>query len=159
MTDFTAGTTLFLNDYIGNMNRDLAIATIEQYGGEESFIEDYKNVMIGGINCGIGGFIYYVDTVKFYVDNKKKILEFAKLEAADYDCDSAVEMVKSFGLLNGLYSSDEVAEGMHDVDSESHQQIANAMTMFVGEQLARSYETFIDQNPEEAAPEDDDCED
>ena len=33
------------------------------------------------------------------------------------------------------------------------------MTMFVGEQLARSYETFIDQNPEEAAPEDDDCED
>lgn len=45
---------------------------------------------------------------------------------------------------------------MHDADSESHQQIANALTMFTGEQLARSYENFIDQNPEEAAQDDED---
>lgn len=156
MTDFTSGTNRFLDGFIGNMSRELAIATIEQFGGEESFIEEYQNVIEGGINCGIGGFIYYDDTVKFYDDNKKEILDFAKLEAVDYGSDSAVEMVKGFGLLNGLYSGDEVAEGMHDADSESHQQIANALTMFTGEQLARSYENFIDQNPEEAAQDDED---
>lgn len=154
MENFNEKTQDFLSNH-SNMSSDLAAAVIEQFGGEDEFIAEHVNVCEGGINCGISGWIWTDDLVEFYAENKKAIIKHAKETAESFGDDSVSEMVKGFGCLNNQFSEDEVAEGMYDTESDSHQQVAQALAFFVGEELSRDYECFLEENPNDEEDEDD----
>lgn len=52
----------------------------------EEILGDCRNIINHGIESGFGNFIYYSDTVKFYKDNAKEILEHLK-ELTSSMCD------------------------------------------------------------------------
>ena len=150
MTTFTEQTEELLEDYIAPMSRELAEATIAQFGGEEDFLESYESVCDGGINTGISGWIHTDELVEFFTENKKEIMAFAKETAEELGHTSASDMIKHFGCLkNDAYTTDQIAEALYDTENENHEQLASAMAWFAGEELSRSYERLIEDQPDE----------
>ncbi len=144
MTTVYANVETLVNEYASPMSRELAINTIEQFGGFEDFVNVLADVCSYGINTGVNGWISTHDIVEFYEKNKADILDFAKQTVSDVGYDGLGAMIASFGCLRGNYSIDEVLEGLYNKDSDDHDTIAEAMGYFVGEELARSYERLLE---------------
>ncbi|MBO6224342.1 MAG: hypothetical protein J6N72_02650 [Psychrobacter sp.] len=157
MTEFSQKIEEMLEDYISPMSRELAIAVIAQFGGEEDFLESYESVCNGGINTGISGWIYTNELADFFTENKKDIIAFAKETATDLGHTSVSDMVQHFnGLKSDEYTPDQIAEAIYDTENENHQQLAAVMASFVGEEVARSYERLIEDEPDEDEDDDED---
>lgn len=150
MTKFTAQTEKFLADHTGLMTRELAEIVMARYGGEEDFLSNYGYVVDGKINGGINGFISTYEMVQFFTANKDAIINFAKEVFTESGYSSMSEMVKDFGILNGGYSSEEVAIGIFDKESKDHYTMAEALVFFVGEELAHIYDSFMEYCKEES---------
>lgn len=99
---------------------DIIKAVYEQLGceDEEEFFRITSDVMTPGgcgANAGFTGFIYYSDTVEFYLQNRdliKGLLNKAVSDGIGYN--SAVEMVSHFNDCEGSYSMDEIGMALYD---------------------------------------------
>ena len=109
-------------------------AVIRQAGGKESVRDAYE----GGADCGVPGFTYYSDTVKFWKHHKAAIIALAE-EMADSMGEDLLTMVAGFGCIQGSYSTSEVGKVLYgrDTNDSTYTQVANAMTWFALEEVAR----------------------
>lgn len=119
-----------------NIPSTLARAVIKQLGGWSSFRESAPDIANHGIDGGFCGFVYYTDTVAFFRRNRRDIVELAKQQADDFG-QGVLEMIAGFGCLQGDYSVDEIGETLFG--GETNDQIANALTWYAGEEVARAY--------------------
>ena len=122
-----------LVDRRGDMSAKLIRATVEQFGGIDALNQCAADVSNHGINGGFHGFIYYSDTCAFYAKHQKDIVSFAKSFADDIG-----EMVQSFDCIKGEYSVDEIGETLFASKRKHDTKIANCMTWFIGEEIARA---------------------
>lgn len=144
MTNFSKKTEEFLNGNTGLMPRDLAEKVIAQFGGEESFLNNYRYVNEGHINGGIKGFIATHEMVVFFKENKDAILDFAKdTIKASGNTTAVSKMVSNLPLLNGNLSAYEVKTAIDDTEQEQHGLVASVLCMFVGEKISASYKSFL----------------
>ena len=148
MTIFSAVTEEFLSDGTREMSRELVEAVIENYGGEDQFIQNYGYVTDGKINGGINGFISTFEMTEFFKNNKAAIIGFAKDTYSEFGYESLCGMISNFGILGNDYTVEEVAEGLFDSESENHDTMATALVLFVGEEVARYYSEFIEDKEE-----------
>ena len=72
----------------------LKAAVVAQLGGAAEAKRQFPDIARYGISGGFGGFIYYVDTVKFYDKHKATIKQYLLEEAADFGC-SVAELIRT----------------------------------------------------------------
>lgn len=119
-------------------NDKLTRAVINQSGGWASFKNYAPDIANYGINGGFSGWIYYSETVKFYERNKASILELLKEQASDFG-EPVVSMIASFNCLKDV-SQDEILDFFAlGKKSEEYTEIANALSWFAAEEIARRY--------------------
>jgi hypothetical protein len=115
-----------------NVNNKLKKAVIDQLD-TNSLISVYNN----GAACGYNGFTYYAETIKFYQDNKKLILNMIHEQHLDIGYDSMCHMISSFNCLKPYKTSDvELYLLGYDKDNNS---IPNALAWYALEEIARDY--------------------
>jgi hypothetical protein len=135
----------FLQSIFDNM--PLAKIVFDQLGydssDEEDFIQTCQDVSRGGAANGFSGFIYYHDTIKFFDDNRKLIIEYFSGQYADYGCDSFFEMIRSFNCLKDEDLSDETlalcfytATDSRCSGSDDYTRLKNALAWAALEEVA-----------------------
>ncbi len=120
----------------GSIPEPLLNAVIDQFGGWDEFIESAPDVGRYGIDGGFGNFIYYKDTCEFFQTHRKPIVQYARDQAADLGV-GLLEMVQQFNCVGPAYTIDEIGEALFG-DTE-HDELQNAMTWFIAEELCRLY--------------------
>ena len=115
------------------MNKRLQNAVIRQLGGRE----DLRDIASHGIDGGYPGFTWYSDTVKFFKNNRKEILELVDEMAQDFG-QSPMELVASFNCLKpaGEFEK-EIGECLYGRLSKDNVTVPNALAWFAAEEVAR----------------------
>lgn len=121
-----------------HINPKLIRAVVRQIGGWESFTKSAHYVVDLGADAGYAGFIYYTDTCKFYVNNRKTINILVDDTAWALGTNS-ISMVRMFTCLGLVYTVDEVAQTLYGPRSQHQTQVANALAWFALEEVCRSY--------------------
>ena len=127
--------------FINNSNIPAALirAVSKQMGGWDSFTDHAEDIANHGAASGWGGFTYYSDTVMFFRENRKTILEVATNLADDLG-ESMLAMIAGFNCLKGYeLTQDDVAKALYTGKGEDATCIMNAMTWFALEEVARAY--------------------
>ena len=120
---------------------NLEQAVIEQLGYvvyDQEVREILTDVNNHGASSGVGGFIYYHETIDFFDKNRDVIMALAKDMADDVGYTSTNEMISKFHCLNDNYTLDEIVEALHGIDNDASTQVKNAMAWFALEEIARS---------------------
>ena len=86
----------------------LANAVINQIGLPFKELLHYANDYRDA-SSGVSGFIYYVDTHKFAVKNRKEIIKLLE-ETAEQMGENVTEMVKHFGAFKGAMDNDDLKD-------------------------------------------------
>ncbi len=94
---------------------------------------DLQEVREHGVDCGFDGFIYYYDTIRFYIKHRAEINKLVK-ESAEEMGEGIINFVKSFRCLNA--TDEEVAETLFGPPKKINAEVANALTWFAVEALA-----------------------
>jgi len=121
-----------------NINSNLIKSTIRQFGGFKEFKRVAPDVTRHGIDGGFGGWIYYVDTMKFYNRNRTAIIEMAVDQAEELGIDM-LEMIQGFGVFrNNPISKHDIAKALYG-KSDSATTVQNVMAWYAAEEVARLY--------------------
>lgn len=134
-----------------NIPAKLIRSTITQFGGWDSFRECAQDVTNHGIDGGFHGFIYYVDTTKFFRKNRNMIMELATEQATGFGDRGALEMIRNFNCLIDKrtrkpdFSADEIARAIYQSKGDCVDIIQNALAWYAGEEVARAYCDLLDQ--------------
>ena len=119
-------------------HKKLINAVLRQLGSKENIEDIYRN----GINGGYSGFIYYTETHKFAIKNRKAIIELLEEMAFHLYDNDVVEMVKSFNTFrrNGM-DKDELRDLYRYLGGVKVEQgsITNIMAWFAAEEVARMF--------------------
>ena len=135
-----------IKDIIDNSNipAKLIRSTIKQFGG----YEDFKEIAVDIYNYGIVGdffvlgFTYYEDTVSFYRNNRKEIMELAISQAEDIGED-VLTMISNFNCIRGLYTTNEIFSALSRYNEE-YIQLYNCLAWYAGEEVARAYMYLVE---------------
>lgn len=118
----------------------LISAVIRQLGGfDKGQISDIMNY---GISGGFGGFIYYNETHKFAMKNRKQIIEMLGQQAEELGED-VVLMVSHFGVFrNSPMDKEDRTELYKYLGGGRCEQstITNVMAWYAAEEVARMFE-------------------
>lgn len=109
-------------------------SVIRQLGDRESL----RDVLRGGADAGFSGFTYYDDTVAFFKQNRREIIELVKRMADDLG-ENAVNLVMGFRCLKDVTTEEEVGRVLYGARvTENDTQVANALAWFALEEVARA---------------------
>jgi len=119
-------------------HKKLINAVLRQLGSKDNIEDIYRN----GINGGYSGFIYYTETHKFAIKNRKSIIALLEELAFHLYDNDVVEMVKSFNTFrrNGM-DKDELRDLYRYLGGAKVEQgsITNIMAWFAAEEVARMF--------------------
>ena len=120
-------------------NNGLSRAVIN-YVGEEEFLERATDVAIHGA-CGgaFNGFIYYVDTLKFALDNYDSIKQCLRQYAEECG-ESVIDILSGFTYLDNI-DMDEIAEAFYTRDPrhEYHTPVFNSLAWYAANLVANDF--------------------
>jgi len=121
----------------GNLDCRLISAVLDQLGIDDDEGGTLEDIANHGISGGFTGFIYYSETMQFYIDNQELIRDQLKEEAESYGSDSAISLVMSFNCINEETTEDEVGETLYSLNHDT--QVANCLAWYAAETVARDY--------------------
>lgn len=134
----------FIANFTRTMSINLVMNIIKQYGGVELFIKNHKRACY--ITDEIKGWHDNDSLIEFFTENEKDILEFAEDEAELFEYDNAIDMIADFPCFEG-HDSEWILEALKNKGSSEHCRVSVVMAFYVGEELARCYEFFLQDNP------------
>ena len=120
-----------------SINPRLVRAVVRQSGGWESFKERAKDISSNGAVGGFPGWIYYSETVKFFKNNRKLILELADQVANGFDL-GTLDLISSFKSLEST-SVDDIAKALYAGKGDEITNVYNAVSWFALEEVAHFY--------------------
>lgn len=123
-----------------SIREPLIRAVVSQIGGWEEFKECAQDVCEHGAAGGFSGFIYYRETVDFYLKNAQVIKEMCHEYSRDFGI-GTLEMIGNFGCIRGDFTVDELGEAFYTTKYDSkYDLIYNALAWFALEEVCRAYE-------------------
>ena len=128
------------NEFLKNAP-SVAKSVINQFGGWDSFKESAPDVVSYGIGGGFNGFIYYSDTHKFTMKNRKSIIELLNDTAGSLGED-VVKMVGSFGVFGKTGMEKKKKKDLYKFLSggrPSQGAVTNVLAWFAAEEVCRLY--------------------
>lgn len=129
-------------DHSGNLGDNLAKASIEQYGGENVFLESWENAC-NGIGSA-AGWQDKAEVVRFYDNNREDILMFFSIVADEEGYEDEAQMISEWGYLGKTLSAAQVRDALTNTASENHELVAQAAALSVAEETARYYKMFFE---------------
>ena len=118
----------------------LTRSVVNQLAGWEEFKNSAPDIARYGIDGGFHGFIYYVDTVRFFKKNRYDIMKLAETEA-DSLGEDVLTMIASFNCMKSLdVTTSEIAKAIYSGKGECVDQIMNCLAWFAGEEVCRAWE-------------------
>ena len=128
-----------------NIPARLIRAVIRQSGGFESFKEMAPDITNHGVDGGFHGWVYYVDTIKFWKNNRKEIMATAEEQAKDFG-QGTLEMIQGFGVFrNDPISQDDLAKVLYTGKGDDATIVQNVMAWYAAEEVARLYNDLLEQ--------------
>ena len=123
------------------INDTLKKAVIEQLGGDQESIDYAKDTIENcGASGGVGGFIYYSETIKFARDNMNDIYTAIKDLAEDLG-ECPFQMVANFNCLKDQdIKTHEVADVINGEENDVETSILNALSWFALEETIHQME-------------------
>ena len=122
-------------------NPELARVTIKQSGGWKMFSEKANDISSYGAENGFRGWTTYVETSKFFDDNKEAIKAMLSEDAEELGL-ATIEMVKTLKGVD-LFSLDEIAETIYSDGFDESHSIKNAISWYIVETYAHIYQNMI----------------
>jgi hypothetical protein len=121
------------------LNASLVRSTVRQCGGWDSFQESAQDVCNHGANAGLGGFIYYTDTIAFTKRNKKALLALCKEQAEDYYGKgySVGQFIAGFNCVD--CDAEAVAIALYTGKGDNVTEVYNALAWYALEEVSRRY--------------------
>jgi hypothetical protein len=110
---------------------------------------DFENCAEYGANCGIGGFIYYNDTIAFFRANRKDIISHMEQNAAEMGTD-IISMVQGFGVFrNGEKpTASEVGRALWDSKKDMDlTTLYNVFAWYALEEVSHTWYRYLEENP------------
>ena len=138
-----------LNQFIkeSGLEPTLVRAVVHQLGGWQEAEQSMIDIANHGINGGFHGFIYYSDTVAFFKKHRTTICELVNSTADDFG-ESPITMITSFNGLKNVETQDSILRclggGSLRPDPSNDTIVANALTWFAAEEVARRYSDLIE---------------
>lgn len=86
----------------------LTNAVINQIGLPFNELKEYANDYRDA-SSGVSGFIYYVDTHKFALKNRKEIVKLLEETSDSFD-ENVIDMVKNFGMFKGSMDKEDLKD-------------------------------------------------
>ncbi|MBV5308374.1 hypothetical protein [Chromatium okenii] len=117
------------------MNNDLYTAVCNQLG--EDYQDDLTNVAAHGADGGFNGFIYFCDTLAFYLANRENIAALVDECAKEFDL-CPICFVQSFKCCDE--DTQTIARTLYGTDAQINENVANCLAWFALEQAAFSGE-------------------
>jgi len=123
------------------INDTLKKAVIEQLGGDQESIDYAKDTIRNcGASGGVGGFIYYSETIKFARDNMQNIYAAIK-DLAEELGECPFQMVSNFNCLKDQdIKTHEVADVINGKENDVETSILNALSWFALEETIHQME-------------------
>ena len=124
---------------------------IEQLSGESELNEDntstLKDVASYGADTGFVGFTYYVDTCKFFDDNKELIFKQLLDDRVNFGYKSLTEMLSSFRCFKDVNTYDIEAFLINSDDESNNEQttLKNGLAWYALETVASQLEEQIEK--------------
>lgn len=118
-----------------DMGENLTTAVIEQFEGEECFLDVYQEVIQEGIQVGYGKWFAHTHLHDFFEVNKVEIIDFIKEQSAKEGVQSYLEFIAAFGLLN----IGDIELALQDDESDNYNKVIAAISWFIAEETARNY--------------------
>lgn len=138
-----------LNQFIeeSGLEPTLVRAVVRQLGGWQEAKQSMIDIASHGINGGFHGFIYYPNTVAFFKRHRATICELVNSTADDFG-ESPITMITSFNYLKNVETQDSILRclggGPLRPDPSNDTLVANALTWFAAEEVARRYSDLIE---------------
>ncbi len=136
------------------IDKELINAVISQYGGWDDFVNNYTRVFSNWRlwkfaryperGTKIKGWSTLDEMSGFYTKHKAKILALAKSKADDTVSETIIEMIKEFDSLGGGYDFDEIAEGMHLIESDNYPVVSSSLALYAAVYVGFGFSIFSD---------------
>lgn len=122
---------------LGWMDKNLVAAIISQYGGEDVFFQNEPSN-----NClnTKPGFTTDNEIVAFLDKNKTLLLAHISCEIEIEEVGSCIEFIKGLVPDRTPLTLDQVAEGLHDINSAFRVTVARSIVSFILNSLVCAYE-------------------
>jgi hypothetical protein len=140
----------FTDDTIRNVIEALGFDPVHATSEEvKELSTQFENCAEHGANIGITGFIYYSETIPFYMANRQDIVKHMEQTAAEMGTD-IISMVQCFGIFRhgGKPAPSEVCRALWD--SNKHQELTtiyNVFAWYALEEIARTWYRYLEDNP------------
>ena len=123
------------------MNEKLINAVIEQLGHDDitddELIGTLQDVVDHGAAGGFSGFTYYADTLEFFKENQRAIVELCHDYAEEFG-DDVISLVSNFNCLNDdRETRDEIGRAIYGTPDDDDTAAPNALAWFALEEVAR----------------------
>ena len=140
-----------IKDFINNgnpfMKKKLGFALIENFGGIQAFLDDYKLVNLHGIKGGYGSFVYYNSMIRFYTLHEKQMRSALKEIAESMNFPSLGDMAWELAGLDSEWSKDEVLEAVYQpvkkMDEDMQGILCSFYTQLLGSLICENYSNFL----------------
>ena len=122
-------------------------------GKGETFIElstQFENCAEHGADIGIPGFIYYSETIPFFLENRQDIVKHMEQTAEEMGTD-IISMVQNFGVFR--YSDkptpSEVGRALWDSGQQWNDltTLYNVFAWYALEEISRTWYRYLEDNP------------
>ncbi len=151
MTTYTAPVEGFLNDREMPISKKLAVALIENFGGEKEFLESYSHAG-RNIKGGYGHFVYNKAMVAFYRKNKKEIKAAMTELADDFGFESLGDFAWAASGTDNGWTKEEVVAAMYRGSNKPfedldllHNLLYVWQVQLLGGEISSHYEDYLDQ--------------
>jgi hypothetical protein len=122
-------------------------------GSKEAFNElsiKFENCAEHGADCGISGFIYYSETIPFFIKNRQDIINHMEQTAAELGTD-IISMVQCFGVFRNRDkpTPSEVGRALWDSRKqwEDLTTLYNVFAWYALEEVSRTWYRYLEDHP------------
>ena len=122
-------------------------------GSKRSLIElstQFENCVEHGADCGIPGFIYYSETIPFFIFNREDIVNHMEQTAAELGTD-IISMVQGFSVFRNSDKPTPSEVGKALWGSSRHSEelttLYNVFAWYALEEVARTWYRYLEENP------------
>ena len=121
-------------------------------GSGETFSElstQFENCAEHGANVGIPGFIYYNETIPFFIKNRKDIVNHMEQTAAELGTD-IISMVQGFGVFRNSDKPGPSEVGRALWDGKKHEELTtlyNVFAWYALEEVSRTWYRYLEEHP------------
>ena len=120
--------------------------TVEEF---KELSDTLLNCSNHGADCGFSGFIYYSDTISFYIKHRQDIVSHMEQAAAEFGTD-VISMVQGFGVFRNSEKpcTSDIGKALWGSFQKSElTTLYNVFAWYALEEISHAWQRYLEDNP------------